>query len=58
MNPIMAGQVRTLLAAAGGFAVAKGWADDATVQAVLGVAPVLLAAAWSAWAPEKRTRRR
>lgn len=47
------GIVRTILAAGGGYIVAKGWLDDATLTAILGALGVLFTAGWSVWA--KRT---
>lgn len=43
------GIVRTILAAGGGFVVAKGWIDDATLTAILGALGVLFTASWSVW---------
>lgn len=43
------GIVRTILAAAGGYVVAKGWIDNATLQAVLGALGTLFVAGWSVW---------
>lgn len=41
------GIVRTILAAAGGWVVAKGYVDDATVQTVLGGLGTVFVAVWS-----------
>lgn len=41
------GIVRTLLAAGGGFLVAKGFVDDATLASILGALGVLFTAGWS-----------
>ena len=41
------GIVRTILAAAGGYAVAKGYIDNATLTAVLGALGTLFVAGWS-----------
>ena len=41
------GIVRTILAALGGYVVAKGWLDEATMTAVLGALGTLFIAAWS-----------
>ena len=38
---------RHILTAVGAVAVAKGWADDATVQAVGGAVATIAAVAWS-----------
>ena len=43
----VAGIVRTLLAAASGFVVAKGWFDAATYNAVAGAIGTLIVAGWS-----------
>lgn len=43
------GVVRTILAALGGWVVAKGYVDDATLQAVLGALGTLFVAGWSVW---------
>ena len=47
------GIVRTILAAAGGYIVAKGYIDNATLQAVLGALGTLFIAAWSVWSKKK-----
>ena len=44
------GLVRTILAAAGGFVVAKGHIDADTFNAVLGGAGTIFVAVWSFWA--------
>jgi hypothetical protein len=41
------GIVRTILAAAGGWVVAKGYVDNATMQAVLGALGTIFVALWS-----------
>lgn len=41
------GIVRTILAAGGGYLVAKGYVDNATLQAVLGGLGTIFVAAWS-----------
>lgn len=41
------GLVRTVLAAVGGWVVAKGYADDALVQAILGGVGTIFVGAWS-----------
>jgi hypothetical protein len=48
------GIVRTILAGLGGFAVAKGYVDDGTLQSVLGGAGVVFVAIWS-WVAKKNT---
>jgi hypothetical protein len=49
----IAGVVRAIVAALGGFLVAKGVADAETVAAVAGAAATLAAAAWSVLAKKK-----
>lgn len=44
------GIVRTILAAGGGYVVAKGYIDDATLASILGALGVLFTAGWSVWA--------
>lgn len=44
------GIVRTVLAAASGYVVAKGYVDDATAQAILGGVGTIFVAAWSFYA--------
>lgn len=41
------GILRTILAALGGWIAAKGWVDDATVQAVIGALGTIFVAVWS-----------
>jgi hypothetical protein len=41
------GIVRTILAAAGGWVVAKGYVDNATLQSVIGAIGTLFIAGWS-----------
>ena len=41
------GIVRAILASLGGILVAKGYADDATVQAAIGGLVTVLTAVWS-----------
>lgn len=51
MNKDMAwGVVRALLAAGGGYFVAKGMVDAGTLETVLGAVGVLFTAGWSIWA--------
>ncbi len=45
-----AGIVRALLAAAGGFIIAKGWLDANTVAALTGALVTVATAVWSVWA--------
>ena len=47
------GIVRTILAAAGGSIVAKGWVDNATIQSVIGALGTIFIAVWSVWAKKK-----
>jgi hypothetical protein len=47
------GIVRHLLTFGGGYVVAKGYFDDATLQSVVGAVVTLAGAAWSVLAPEK-----
>ena len=49
----LAGVARTLLSAAGGFIVAKGWIDAETMSAVAGALATLFVAAWSIKAKRK-----
>ena len=48
-----AGVVRAIVAALGGFLVAKGVADAETVAAVAGAAATLAAAVWSVLSKKK-----
>ena len=47
---IVWGVVRAVLAAAGGYFVAKGLVDAGTLETVLGAVGVLFTAGWSIWA--------
>lgn len=47
------GIVRTILAAAGGWVVAKGYVDNATLQSVIGAIGTLFIASWSVWSKKK-----
>ena len=48
MNPAIIGSItRHILSVAGGFAMAKGWVDEATMQAIIGGAASSAAAYWS-----------
>lgn len=49
----MAGILRTLLAAGGGYIVSRGYIDNATMLSVVGAIVTLATAGWSVWA--KRT---
>lgn len=41
------GIVRAVLAAAGGWAVARGWVDQSTLEQLIGATMVIATAAWS-----------
>jgi len=41
------GVARAVLAAIGGFAVAKGWVDSETAVSIAGACATLIAATWS-----------
>lgn len=41
------GVIRALLAAAGGFIVARGWIDQETMLALVGAGATVLTALWS-----------
>ncbi len=43
------GIVRTILAAGGGYIVAKGYVDNATMTSIIGAIGTLFIAAWSVW---------
>ena len=47
------GVVRTILAAGGGYIVAKGYIDDATLTAILGGLGTIFVAGWSVWSKRK-----
>lgn len=44
------GVVRAVLAAGGGYLVAKGMVDAGTLETVLGALGTIFAAGWSIWA--------
>lgn len=46
----IAGVARTILAAAGGVLVSRGYLDNATMMAVVGALVTLGTAGWSIWA--------
>lgn len=48
------GIVRHLFTFAGGWIVAQGWLDEATVMQVSGAIITIIGAVWSVFAPEKR----
>ncbi len=43
------GIVRTILAAAGGYVVAKGYIDNGTMTSIIGALGTLFVAGWSVW---------
>lgn len=43
------GIVRTILAAGGGYVVAKGYLDNATMTSIIGAIGTLFIAGWSVW---------
>lgn len=45
----MAGVLRTLLAAGGGYFVAQGYIDNATMLSIVGAVVTLATAGWSVW---------
>ncbi len=49
------GIVRTVLAAGGGWAVAKGYVSNELLTAVLGGVGTIFVAAWSFWAKKPET---
>lgn len=49
------GIARTILAAAGGWFVAKGYLDNETLAAVLGGAGTIFVAGWSFWSKKKKS---
>ncbi len=49
------GVIRTILAAIGGWVAAKGYVDDATIQAVLGAVGTIFIAVWSVVAKKPAT---
>ena len=49
----VAGILRTILAAGGGYLVSKGYLDNATMLSIVGAIVTLATAGWSVWA--KRT---
>lgn len=49
------GIIRHVLTFAGGFVVAKGWADDATVQTIIGALVTVAGGIWSALDQTKKT---
>lgn len=49
----MAGVLRTVLAAGGGYFVAQGYVDNATMMSIVGAVVTLATAGWSVWAKRK-----
>lgn len=45
----IAGIIRTILAAGGGYLVSRGWLDNATMMAIVGALVTLITAGWSVW---------
>lgn len=43
------GIVRAILAAGGGYLVAKGYLDNATLMTILGALGTIFVAVWSVW---------
>lgn len=48
--------IRSVLVAVGGVVTAKGYADDALVQGVIGVVMMILPAIWGVWAGWKKEK--
>lgn len=55
MNPDINGAVRTLLAAFGGYLVAKG-VDAGLMEALIATLPIILAAVWSWHSKQKNSK--
>ena len=49
------GFVRHVLTFAGGWAVAQGWLDEGSMMEIVGAVVTIVGAAWSFFAPEKKT---
>lgn len=47
------GALRTILAGAGGYAVAKGWIDAGTATSIAGALAILIVGGWS-WAAHSK----
>ena len=56
MSPEIASALRTLLIAAGGFAIGKGWVDVAGLEIIAGGLVALAAGAWGVWAKRPRSK--
>lgn len=48
------GIIRTILAAAGGWLVAKGYVDNETLASILGGLGTVFVAGWSIWSKRKK----
>lgn len=48
------GLTRTILAFAGGYAVANGIVDQATMMTVVGAVATLVTAGWSIWSKRRK----
>lgn len=46
----IAGILRTILAAGGGWLVSQGYLDNATMMSIVGAVVTLMTAGWSVWA--------
>lgn len=57
MNTMIAGVVRALLGALGGWVVQKGWIDEETLTQVVGALIVIATAAWSIWAKRSAAKK-
>lgn len=51
-SPEVDGQIRTIISAASGFLVAKGWISSSFVEPITGIVMLVIAAAWS-WYSKK-----
>ena len=54
---LVLGVTRALLAAVGGYFVNKGFADQGTVDAVIGALIVILTSGWSVWSKIKAKKK-
>ena len=48
------GIIRTILAAGGGYVVAKGYIDNETLAAILGGLGTIFVAVWSVWSKRQK----
>lgn len=46
----IAGILRTILAAGGGYIVSRGYIDNATMMSIVGALVTIVTAGWSVWA--------